>query len=92
MSHRLTRSCTAVAVAVAIDCRISQGILIEFLEGRGHFASVVGISSADGRDPADHVAQVTHLACLSLRLFVGRNICFVIINFGSSAYFFTYWS
>lgn len=45
-----------------------QGILIEFLEGRGHFASVVGISSADGRDPADHVAQGIQdlLICLEM--------------------------
>lgn len=41
----------------------SQGILIEILEGQGHFASVVGVSSGEGgdlseHDPSEHVAQV----------------------------------
>lgn len=46
---------------------VVQGILIEFLEGQGHFASVVGVSSAEGgsfskHDPSEHVAQVwTHM-------------------------------
>lgn len=35
-----------------------QGILVEFLEGRGYFIGVVGVSSADGHHPSEHVAQV----------------------------------
>lgn len=39
-----------------------QGILIEYLEGRGHFNGVDGVSSAEGHSSGDgaseHVAQV----------------------------------
>ncbi|CAM9571759.1 unnamed protein product, partial [Hapterophycus canaliculatus] len=50
-----------------------QGILIEILEGQGHFASVVGVSSAEGEDmsqhdPSEHVAQGIQdlLICLEM--------------------------
>ncbi|CAM9524981.1 unnamed protein product [Pylaiella littoralis] len=50
-----------------------QGILIEILEGQGHFASVVGVSSAEGsslskHDPSEHVAQGIQdlLICLEM--------------------------
>lgn len=39
--------------------RITQGILIEFLEGRGYFIGVLGVNSAENHHhPSEHVAQV----------------------------------
>ncbi|CAB1116224.1 unnamed protein product [Ectocarpus sp. CCAP 1310/34] len=50
-----------------------QGILIEILEGQGHFRSVVGVSSGEGgdlseHDPSEHVAQGIQdlLICLEM--------------------------
>eukprot|EP00903_Cladosiphon_okamuranus_P008499 g8165.t2 len=54
-----------------------QGILIEILEGQGHLASVVGVSSGEGgnlnfsdheHDPSEHVAQGIQdlLICLEM--------------------------